>query len=171
MPQGGSICPPPSPTTVKSFGLSTPTLKFVANALTSRSVAGISERMILVPGLMPFEFDEKADAAKLIGWVAQKAHRRGCARTLQCRRRRSGRITQSLSRARTKSTGKSHDSRRARYLDLWSLPTVTMGSTFQDLAAVFSSCVGYRGERHPTICFEPPYSTGGSRWRGCSHSE
>ena len=46
--------------------------ELVAKALTSRSVAGISERMILVPGLMPFEFHEKADAARLMGWVAQK---------------------------------------------------------------------------------------------------
>ncbi len=48
--------------------------ELVGKSLTSRSVAGISERMILVPGLMPFEFDEKADAAKLMEWVAKKRH-------------------------------------------------------------------------------------------------
>ncbi len=43
----------------------------VAKALMSRSVAGISERMILVPGLMSFAFDAKADTAKLMKWVSE----------------------------------------------------------------------------------------------------
>lgn len=47
--------------------------KLVASALTSRAVAGISERMILVPGLMSFKFDAIEDAAKLMTWVAGRA--------------------------------------------------------------------------------------------------
>jgi replicative superfamily II helicase len=42
------------------------------NALTSRSLAGISERMILIPDLMPFNFDGREAINKLLKWVSEK---------------------------------------------------------------------------------------------------
>jgi replicative superfamily II helicase len=40
-----------------------------AAALTSRSLAGVSERMILIPELMPFRFDVRDAVAKLLEWT------------------------------------------------------------------------------------------------------
>jgi replicative superfamily II helicase len=40
--------------------------KSVSEALTSRSLAGISERMILIPDLMPFQFDVRGVVKKLL---------------------------------------------------------------------------------------------------------
>jgi replicative superfamily II helicase len=40
--------------------------KAVSEALTSRSLAGISERMILIPDLMPFQFDVRATVKNLL---------------------------------------------------------------------------------------------------------
>lgn len=42
----------------------------VKNALSSRSLAGVSERMILIPDLMPFQFNGRTSAKKLVSWVA-----------------------------------------------------------------------------------------------------
>jgi Holliday junction resolvase len=44
----------------------------VQNALTSRSLAGVSERMILIPDLMPFSFDMQAAMAKLVEWTSNQ---------------------------------------------------------------------------------------------------
>lgn len=46
--------------------------KSVQNALTSRSLAGISERMILMPDLMPFKFDVPDAIKKLILWTSKQ---------------------------------------------------------------------------------------------------
>jgi len=46
--------------------------KLVNEALTSRSLAGISERMILIPDLMPFKFDARKAADKLLSWTTEK---------------------------------------------------------------------------------------------------
>lgn len=43
----------------------------VQNALTSRSLAGVSERMILIPDLMPFKFETRNVIEKLIEWTAK----------------------------------------------------------------------------------------------------
>lgn len=47
-------------------------LESVKTALTSRSLAGVSERMILVPHLMPFKFDVQAAIEKLVSWTVEK---------------------------------------------------------------------------------------------------
>lgn len=44
----------------------------VGTALTSRSLAGVSERMLLIPDLMPFSFDTLAAASKLLQWTAER---------------------------------------------------------------------------------------------------
>lgn len=44
----------------------------VGNALTSRSLAGVSERMILIPDLMPFKLDVLDAVSKLLEWTAEK---------------------------------------------------------------------------------------------------
>ncbi len=44
----------------------------VQNALTSRSLAGVSERMILIPDLMPFKFDVRAAIEKLVEWTSKQ---------------------------------------------------------------------------------------------------
>lgn len=44
----------------------------VDSPLTSSSVAGISERMILIPGLMEFSFDDLEDSLKLLNHVVEK---------------------------------------------------------------------------------------------------
>lgn len=41
-------------------------------ALTSRSLAGISERMILTPDLMPFKFDVKDAVRQLVDWTSKQ---------------------------------------------------------------------------------------------------
>jgi len=41
-------------------------------ALKSRSLAGISERMILIPDLMPFKFDTRAAIKKLATWTSSQ---------------------------------------------------------------------------------------------------
>lgn len=43
----------------------------VKNALSSRSLAGISERMILIPELMRFEFNSRDTIEKLIQWASE----------------------------------------------------------------------------------------------------
>lgn len=43
----------------------------VKKALVSRSLAGISERMILIPGLMPFQFDVRQAIGKLAAWTSE----------------------------------------------------------------------------------------------------
>lgn len=48
---------------VRTFDASS---KSVSEALTSRSLAGISERMILIPELMPFQFDVRNAVKKLL---------------------------------------------------------------------------------------------------------
>lgn len=42
----------------------------VDRALTSRSLAGVSERMILIPDLMPFKFNVREAIDKLLEWTA-----------------------------------------------------------------------------------------------------
>ena len=42
--------------------------KLVQNALVSRSLAGVSERLILIPDLMPFSFNIQETIEKLVGW-------------------------------------------------------------------------------------------------------
>ena len=44
----------------------------ITNALTSKSLAGISERMILIPALMPFKFDVHDAIVKIINWATEK---------------------------------------------------------------------------------------------------
>lgn len=44
----------------------------VQKALTSRSLAGVSERMILIPDLMPFKFDAHAAIKKLAEWTSKQ---------------------------------------------------------------------------------------------------
>lgn len=44
----------------------------VRNALTSRSLAGVSERMILTPDLMPFEFNTKEGISRLLEWTKKR---------------------------------------------------------------------------------------------------
>lgn len=44
----------------------------VRNSLTSRSLAGVSERMILTPELMAFEFDVHGVTKKILKWVSDK---------------------------------------------------------------------------------------------------
>ncbi len=46
--------------------------KLVQNSITSRSLAGVSERMILMPDLMPFQFDIRDAVEKLVKWVSEK---------------------------------------------------------------------------------------------------
>ncbi|BBM16344.1 MULTISPECIES: DEAD/DEAH box helicase [Enterococcus] len=46
----------------------------VDHPLTSKSVAGISERMILIPGLMDFPFDSFKDSLQLLKNVAEREH-------------------------------------------------------------------------------------------------
>ena len=46
--------------------------KAIPKALKSRSLAGISERMILIPSLMPFRFDAREAVEKLAKWTATK---------------------------------------------------------------------------------------------------
>jgi len=45
--------------------------ELVKKALTSRSLAGISERMILIPELMPFDFNCRETINKLIAWASK----------------------------------------------------------------------------------------------------
>lgn len=45
---------------------------FVAQAMGSRSLAGVSERMILIPDLMPFRFDVGDAIKKLLVWVSNQ---------------------------------------------------------------------------------------------------
>jgi len=44
----------------------------VQNALTSRSLADVSERMILIPDLMPFKFNVQAAIKKLVDWTSKQ---------------------------------------------------------------------------------------------------
>ena len=46
--------------------------KSVQNAITSRSLAGISERMILIPDLMPFSFNVHDAIKKLVQWTSEQ---------------------------------------------------------------------------------------------------
>jgi len=46
--------------------------QMVINALTSRSLAGISERMILIPELMPFDFDVRKASESLLSWTSEQ---------------------------------------------------------------------------------------------------
>ena len=48
--------------------------KAISGALTSRSLAGVSERMILIPDLMPFKFKAREAVEKLVAWAAEKRH-------------------------------------------------------------------------------------------------
>ncbi|MBZ3640558.1 DEAD/DEAH box helicase [Enterococcus casseliflavus] len=43
----------------------------IENSLSSRAVAGISERMILIPDLMNFEFNNLEDSSTLLKWVSE----------------------------------------------------------------------------------------------------
>lgn len=55
---------------VRTFDASS---KSVSEALTSRSLAGISERMILIPELMPFQFNVRGVVKKLLTMTAEKS--------------------------------------------------------------------------------------------------
>ena len=46
--------------------------KAIERALTSRSLAGVSERMILIPSLMPFGFKVRESVEKLAQWTTAK---------------------------------------------------------------------------------------------------
>lgn len=48
------------------------TPKSVQNALVSRSLAGISERLIFIPDLMPFSFDIQYAIERLVQWTADQ---------------------------------------------------------------------------------------------------
>lgn len=45
--------------------------KLVEKSISSRSLAGISERLILIPDLMPFSLDKKETIGKLAEWTAK----------------------------------------------------------------------------------------------------
>lgn len=45
----------------------------VQNALTSRSLAGVSERMILMPDLMPFQFKVQEAIKRLVEWASKNS--------------------------------------------------------------------------------------------------
>lgn len=45
--------------------------EFVRNAITSNSLAGISERMVLMPDLMPFQFDLEDASKEVVQWASQ----------------------------------------------------------------------------------------------------
>lgn len=47
--------------------------KSVQNAMTSRSLAGVSERMILIPDLMPFKFEVQEAIKKLVQWASKQS--------------------------------------------------------------------------------------------------
>lgn len=76
----------------------------VERALSSRSLAGISERMILIPDLMPFRLDVRDAIEKLLAWVkkmnlgsivlvsSKKAAEQWSRCRRDCRRPRRGRI-------------------------------------------------------------------------------
>jgi tetratricopeptide (TPR) repeat protein len=44
----------------------------VRNGFSSRSLAGVSERMVLIPELMPFKFDVRDAIEKVLDWTASK---------------------------------------------------------------------------------------------------
>ena len=44
----------------------------VLNALTSRSLAGVSERMLLIPDLMPFKFNSRDAIEMLVDWTSKQ---------------------------------------------------------------------------------------------------
>jgi len=44
----------------------------VQDALSSRSLAGVSERMILIPDLMPFKFDARKTIETLVEWTSKQ---------------------------------------------------------------------------------------------------
>ena len=44
----------------------------VRRPLTSRSLAGISERMILIPDLMPFAYEARDDSKRLLKWTSEQ---------------------------------------------------------------------------------------------------
>lgn len=46
--------------------------KLVQSPLTSRSLAGVSERMILIPDLMPFSFNVREAIEKLVDWASKQ---------------------------------------------------------------------------------------------------
>ena len=54
---------------IRTFDVS---LDAITKTLTSKSLAGISERMILIPDLMPFEFDVKGSLLKILKWTSKK---------------------------------------------------------------------------------------------------
>lgn len=54
---------------IRTFGISKDS---VDNTLTSKSVAGISERMILIPSLMDFSFKVPEDPKTLLKWISEK---------------------------------------------------------------------------------------------------
>lgn len=45
----------------------------VVRSLSSRSLAGVSERMVLIPDLMPFKFNTRDAIGRLINWVTEQA--------------------------------------------------------------------------------------------------
>lgn len=53
---------------VRSFNISIDSLK---NQLKSNSLAGISERMILIPELMPFQFNIDDTIKKVVNWLSE----------------------------------------------------------------------------------------------------
>lgn len=46
--------------------------QMISDPLTSRSLAGVSERMILIPDLMPFKFEVLEAVDKLLKWTTEK---------------------------------------------------------------------------------------------------
>lgn len=56
---------------IRTFGAAP---EFVHEPLQSRSLAGISERLILIPDLMPFSFDTRVVVEKILEWTVKKNH-------------------------------------------------------------------------------------------------
>ncbi|MBT0664910.1 DEAD/DEAH box helicase [Geobacter pelophilus] len=54
---------------IRTFDADTTSVK---NALTSRSLAGVSERMVLIPDLMPFKFDLRDSIGRLVVWASKQ---------------------------------------------------------------------------------------------------
>lgn len=48
--------------------------QLVEKPLTSRSLAGVSERLVLIPDLMPFQFDVRNAIKKLAEWTSKKQY-------------------------------------------------------------------------------------------------
>ena len=114
----------------------------IPRALTSRSLAGIGERMILIPNLMSFKFDAREAVAKLAAWTAETCGVGALFSCLPTRRLLRGATRPPSPRARlTWSSLFLHYSQVPPAAQP-SLPTGTMASTCPPIRAACSSWTG-----------------------------